>query len=129
MLKYRVIAVDIDETIVSSKNTYPDIKWVNKKAIDVLNKYHSKGGKLILWTLRTDDHLKLALEVLRTNGLIWDAVNTNVQEKIDEWEARYPNMTYSPKIVYDLCIDDRNYGVSSAGLDWTAIEKEILKEK
>lgn len=129
MLKYKVIAVDIDETIVSSRNTYPDIERVDKRAIDVLNKYRSKGGKLILWTLRTDNHLDIALRVLKNSGLTWDAVNTNVQEKVDEWEAKYPNMTYSPKIAYDLCIDDKNYGAPVNGFNWDIIEKEILKEK
>lgn len=129
MLKYRVIAVDIDETIVSSKNTYPEIKYVDIKAIEVLNKYRAKGGKLILWTLRTDNHLDIALKTLKNNGLAWDAINTNVQEKIDEWEAKYPNMSYSPKVCYDLCIDDRNYGAPVEGFDWDIIEKEILQEK
>lgn len=128
MLKYKVIAVDIDDTLVDSKNTYPEIEWINKRAIWVLQKYWAKGGKIILWTLRAGSHLKLALDVLAKNGLVWDAVNANVQEKIDEWEARYPNMPYSPKIAYDLCIDDKNYGVHSTGINWNAIGKEILKE-
>ena len=128
MLKYKVIAVDIDETIASSKYSYPYIDEVNYKAISVLNEYRAKGGKIILWTLRTDKHLDLALEVLAANGLKWDAVNENLQENIDEWESKYPGMTYSPKVCCDLFIDDRNYGTHITGLDWNTVKNEILRE-
>lgn len=128
MLKYGVIAVDLDETIMTSKYSYPYVSEVNHKAIGVLNRYRAKGGKIILWTLRTDDHLALALEALAENGLKWDAVNKNVQEKLDEWESKYPGMSCSPKVCCDLFIDDRNYGTHVTGFDWDVIANEILQE-
>lgn len=127
-MKYPIIAVDLDETILYSRNSYPYIKEVNIEAIVALVKYKNAGGKIILWTLRTDEHLNLALEALSDAGLKWDAINTNLQESIDDWESKYPNMSYSPKICCDLFIDDRAYPANIIGINWKALEKEILKK-
>lgn len=127
-LKYKIVAVDLDETLVYSVDSYPYIKEVNIEAIVALVKYKNAGGKIILWTLRTDEHLNLALEALSNAGLKWDAINTNLQESIDAWESKYPNMSYSPKICCDLFIDDRAYPANIIGINWKALEKELLKK-
>lgn len=129
MLKYKVIAVDLDETILySTKESYPNVLFVNKEAIEILKDYKNKGGKIIIWTLRTDEHLKIALKAIDETGLKYDAVNSNLQESIDEWESKFPNMSYSPKVKYDLCIDDRNFPCNIIGIDWKLLHKELLKE-
>ena len=126
-MKYPIIAVDLDETLVYSGDSYPYIKEVNIEAIVALVKYKNAGGKIILWTLRTDEHLNLALEALSDNGLKWDAVNSNLQQSIDDWESKYPNMTCSPKICCDLFIDDRAYPANIIGINWKALEKELCR--
>ena len=128
-MKYPIIAVDLDETLIYSGDSYPYIQEVNTEAIIALVRYKNAGGKIILWTLRTDEHLNLALEALSNEGLRWDAINTNLQESIDDWESKYPNMSYSPKICCDLFIDDRAYPANIIGINWKALEKEILKKR
>lgn len=126
-LKYPIIAVDLDNTIVDSKHCYPYMDSMNLYAINILKKYRKMGGKIIIWTLRTDDHLDIALKALSEVGLEWDAINANLQESIDKWNTKYPNMTFSPKVYCDLFIDDRAYPANIIGIDWKALGEEICK--
>lgn len=53
MLKYKVVAVDFDGTL-TIKDEYPNVGELNLLAIEYLKKYKELGGKLILFTCRTD---------------------------------------------------------------------------
>ena len=53
MLKYPVVAVDYDGTI-TIKDNYPNVGELNPLAIHYLKEYKKLGGKLILFTCRTD---------------------------------------------------------------------------
>ena len=129
MLKYKIIAVDLDGTLIQSGKSYPCIERVNYEAVNVLNQYRKHGGKVIIWTLRTDSHLDIALHALKQSGLQWDAVNENLQESIDDWDNKYPNMSISPKVCCDLFIDDRNDGTHEFPRNGQAIKRTILQEE
>lgn len=95
------IAVDFDGTIV--ENEYPEIGREMMFAFATMKELQKKGHKLVLWTYRTGQQLKEAIEFCRNNGVEFYAVNEN-----------YPGETstenYSRKLLADVFIDDRNIG-------------------
>ena len=78
-LKFKVIAVDYDGTLEpldeNGKDSYPSVGKLNKYAVNILKEYRKMGGKVILFTCRTDKSLELAVENCKKYGLEFDAVN------------------------------------------------------
>lgn len=108
----RIIAVDFDGTLVS--NAFPLIGQINWDMWNAVIAEQKMGTKLILWTSRTEDYLRDAVEFCRKHGLEFDAVNDNIEEcKALGWNAR--------KVFANLYIDDRN-GRLFLGRHETAIE-------
>ena len=100
------VAVDFDGTL--SKGIWDlDPKQctyeMNIPLINSLIKYKQNGGKVILWTCRSNRHLRDAVNKCKEYGLIFDAINTN-HPSIYEWADQFD----SPKIFADYYIDDRN---------------------
>ncbi|MBN2693038.1 hydrolase [bacterium] len=95
------IAVDFDGTIV--EHAYPAIGREMIFAFDTLKELQKKGHLLILWTYRSGDYLKEAVEFCEKRGLKFYAINSS-----------YPNEKFdgsiSRKIDADIFIDDRNIG-------------------
>ena len=92
------IAVDFDGTLCSE--AWPSIGRPNLELIDYLIRWRQKGRKVILWTCRENDMLKEAVIWCARHGLFFDAVNSNLQERIEA----YGND--SRKIGADYYIDD-----------------------
>lgn len=128
MLKYKSVALDFDGTMAfTTPETYPYIESVNYKAIEVMKKYKEAGGKIVLFTCRTDTDLDIAIECLREYGLEVDTVNEDLQETIDDWYKIQPDSSISPKVFVDVYIDDRAFPACRDGLNWEDIEKYILE--
>lgn len=110
---YMIIAVDFDGTIVQHK--YPQIGNEIPFAVESLLKLQKEGHQLILWSYRTGELLREAVDFCKSKGLKFYAVNCNYpEEEFDECVSR--------KIYADLYIDDRNIG----GLpDWGHIYNMI----
>ena len=72
-------------------------------AFEVLKKLQEKGHQLILWTCRGEKYLDAAVDFCKENGLVFDAINENIDKK-------YYNHT-SNKIVANIYIDDAAYPV------------------
>ncbi len=95
------IAVDFDGTIV--EHAYPAIGREMIFAFDTLIELQKKGHLLILWTYRSGDYLKEAVEFCEKKGLKFYAINCSYpNEKFDD--------SISRKIDADIFIDDRNIG-------------------
>lgn len=94
-----IIAIDFDGTCVEHK--YPDVGLSVPYAIPSLLRLSNFGHKLILYTMRSGDELKAAVDWFETNGIPLFGVNTNPQQK--EWTA-------SPKAYAQLYIDDSALG-------------------
>ena len=98
------IAVDFDGTIVEHK--YPSIGKERPFAIDTLLRLQADGHQLILWTVRTGELLKDAVDWCAKRGLYFWAVNSNLP----------PNGLFtekagaSRKVQADGFIDDANVG-------------------
>lgn len=75
------IAIDFDGTLCINK--FPEIgmpKW--DTFIDAFVE-QSKGHKLILWTCRTGEMLDNAVKWCKERGLVFDAINENLPERIE----------------------------------------------
>lgn len=128
MLRHKSVALDFDGTMAfTTPETYPYVDAVNYKAIEVMKKYKEAGGKIVLFTCRTDTDLDIAIECLREYGLEVDTVNEDLQETIDDWYKIQPDSSISPKVFVDVYIDDRAFPACRDGLNWDDIEKYILE--
>lgn len=114
--KKLTIAVDFDGTIVEHK--YPAIGKELPFATDTLKMLQKKGHRLILWTYRTAEELKEAVDFCEQRGLHFYAVNKNYPEEKDAHAL-------SRKILADLYIDDRNFGGMPS---WTEIYQTLHPE-
>ena len=94
-----IIAVDFDGTICTDE--YPKIGSPNKFLIAALIEAQHQEAKIILWTCRSGDQIKKAVDWCEKYGLIFDAVNENVEEAIQKFGGD------SRKIYADLYIDDK----------------------
>lgn len=96
-----IYAVDFDGTIV--ENTYPEIGKLIPFALESLRKLQDQGDIVILWTCRTGEELKAALEFLKVNNFIPDIINDHSQQM----KELYPDS--KPKKIYaDIYIDDHD---------------------
>ena len=98
-MKNKIIAVDFDGTLV--KDEYPKIGSPNIKLINKLKKL-SCDNTLILWTCRTGDKLKEAVEFCLLCDLQFDYINENSKEILE----KYGNID-SRKITADIYLDDK----------------------
>ena len=114
MNRRRIIAIDFDGTIV--EDSWPAIGEVREGAFEVIQKLHDNGDAIIIWTCRIKESLKEAIAFLDENEVPYDAINSNVKEiKLD--------FNPTPKVYYDVLIDDRNYGPMPT---WAEVEAELL---
>ena len=92
----RSIAVDFDGTLCE-RSKFPEIGAPNIELINFLKAQREKGIKVILWTCREEEHLETAIQWCKKYGLIFDAVNCNLETC--KLKTR--------KVVADIYIDDR----------------------
>lgn len=98
-MKNKIIAVDFDGTLVTDE--YPKIGSPNIKLINKLRRL-SKNNTLILWTCRTGDKLKEAVEFCLLCDLQFHYINENSKEILE----KYGNID-SRKITADIYLDDK----------------------
>jgi len=99
-----IIAVDFDGTIV--EQCFPGIGIPKDWAFETLIMWKDFGHKLILWTCREDNqegkHLTEAVEFCKEHGLVFDAVNKNVDG------SPYAHLGAGRKVYADIYIDDKS---------------------
>ncbi len=98
------ICIDFDGTIVD--HDFPRVGQPVPGAIEWMKRFIDLGGKIILWTMRSDtgqgnDHLSQAVEYLKENDIELFGVNHNPTQ--DRW-------TTSPKAYGNIYIDDAAAG-------------------
>ena len=102
-----IIATDFDDTLVKAKK-FPEFgeptPWfhVAKKLQENFPKL-----KLILWTCREGKYLESALAFCHQNGLMFDAINSDVPSSI-KWKGK------TRKPFAHVYVDDRNLDIKSA---------------
>lgn len=119
MLKPIIIAIDFDGTVVDHR--FPDVGPDAPGALPVLRKIVEKGHKIILWTMRSGEHLDAAVKWYQDNDIPLYGIQRNPTQ--DEW-------TSSPKAYAQIYIDDAALGTPTVRLarcprptvDWETIE-------
>lgn len=96
------IAVDFDKTLHLGE--WPAIGIPAPDAIEVMKKLKKDGHYLIIWTCRSGDDERDAVNWLLEKGIPFDRVNDNHPEDM----VIYGNS--SRKINADIHIDDKNLG-------------------
>jgi hypothetical protein len=119
------INIDFDGTCVT--HDFPNIgKEIG--AIPILKKLVESGHQLILFTMRSDDNLKEAINWFSENGIELYGIQTNPTQK---------NWTNSPKSYAEMMIDDSALGCPLAFdeklsnrpfVNWNVVEV-MLKER
>lgn len=82
--KSKVIAVDFDGCICSLD--WPNIGTPNWEVIEALKKEKELGSKIVLWSCRCGALLQEAVDACNNWGIELDAVNTNVPEKLEQYD-------------------------------------------
>lgn len=95
-----IYAVDFDGTLAELVPHEEEPVRVNTKLIEYLKAKQDKGCIIILWTCRTDEKLRYAINLCGDNGLIFDYVNSNAVCIIEQYGD-------SRKIFADVYIDDK----------------------
>ena len=121
------ICVDFDGTIVDHR--FPDIGKPVPDAIKWLKRIHRAGGKLILYTMRSDGELmgnllSEAADYLKSEGVELFGINNNPTQA--SW-------TSSPKVYGEIYIDDAAFGCplikpkgfSRPCVDWKIVGPQV----
>lgn len=120
-----IIGVDFDGTCTT--HDYPNI-GIDIGAIPVLRELVENGHKLILFTMRSKDTLKDAVDWFKLHNIELYGVNVNPSQKF--W-------TESPKAYCQLYIDDaalfaplvHNERLSDRPyINWSLVREELVKQ-
>ena len=95
------IAIDFDGTIV--ENNFPGIGKEMLFAFETMKELQKQGNQLILWTYRSGEALKDAVDFCKDRGVEFYAVNKNYPEEESDHSI-------SRKVDADIYIDDKNFG-------------------
>jgi len=95
----KIYAIDFDGTLCL--DAFPSIGKPRTRMILYAKSLQENGHKLILWTCRSGLPLENAIKWCASHGLIFDAINNNVEETILKYG------TDSRKVTADYYIDDR----------------------
>ena len=99
----KIIAIDFDNTLFKTK--WPDILEPIWGVIERAKEEQRNGAKLILWTCRCGKYLDEAVEACRLVGLIFDAVNKNLPESIEEFDGTDSRKVFANEYWDDLAIN------------------------
>lgn len=128
-----VLVTDFDKTITISQKDFPVPGPINLKAIEVLKRVKESGHYIVLFTMREGNQLDVALDLCKANGLTFDAVNENVEQRLKEWGQ----LDNPPRKVYGtVYVDDAGCGIKrlinpdtkEKYVDWEYVESFLESE-
>ena len=96
-----IIAVEFDGTIVEDE--YPKIGKERPFAFYILKELQNRGNEIILWTCRTGKDLDSAIQYCQNNGLIFNAINSDINASRKEIQTNS-----AAKVNADTYIDFHN---------------------
>ena len=97
----KIYCVDFDGTLC--KDAWPEIGEMNIALIEKLKKLQKDGHRIILWTCREGNELTPAVNACKELGLIFDAVNDNLPDMVEQFNGNDCRKVYA-----DYYIDDKN---------------------
>lgn len=95
----KIAAIDFDGTLVD--DCFPGIGLKNEAVFIYVGMLKAMGYKLILWSCRDGEALDAAVNFCKLNGLVFDAVNDNIEEV----KMLFNNNTR--KVYADIYLDDK----------------------
>ena len=113
----KIIAIDFDNTLfkttwhAASSVLYPfqrNLRYILEPIWGVIERAKEEqrnGAKLILWTCRCGKYLDEAVEACRLVGLIFDAVNKNLPESIEEFDGTDSRKVFAHEYWDDLAVN------------------------
>lgn len=108
-----LVAVDFDGTL-TIRDEFPKRHYeMNEEAVSSCKEMQASGAKLILWTCRSGEPLREAMESLGECGLRFDYVNEGNGHRADSKRR---------KVNADLYIDDR---ANDGSIDWPAMVGKV----
>jgi hydroxymethylpyrimidine pyrophosphatase-like HAD family hydrolase len=119
-----ILAIDFDGTLV--EHDYPRIGKPVPHALHWLKEFQKQGAKLILWTMRSGETLKGAVNYLKIAGVPLFGINCNPEQV--SW-------TDSNKAYAHIYIDDAAFGCplipgiagDRAMVDWDIVGPMVLE--
>lgn len=118
MKRNKIIGIDFDGTLATTRGLYPDIGEPIQEILDYVIEEQKKGAFIVLITMREGVALEMAVAWCQDHGLTFDAVNDNLPHIKDYFEAN------PRKIFCNEYIDDRNVG----GISYIISEIKAKKE-
>ena len=115
--KPMVYAIDFDGTLFTNK--YPEVGEPIWSTINWVKRQKENGHKFILWTCRCGKYLTEAINACKKVGIVFDAVNNNVEEKLSVYKDD------SRKVGADYYIDDK--ALSPTILTENFVPKETIQ--
>lgn len=109
LFDYSIVAVDFDGTLCEDK--WPEIGDARESLIWHLRCRQARGDKIILWTCRTGDKLREAVEWCSLYGLIFDAINENLPEVI-EFCGGDSRKIYADEYIDDKMVNQFGYSIN-----------------
>lgn len=117
-----IICFDFDGTLV--ENCYPKIGKpmagdILPTRIEEAIRLKELGHKIILFTCREGHYLKNAVRFCKNRGLIFDAVNDDlneIKERFSEGLESWKKSGRARKVFADIYVDDRAYAINTNGL-------------
>jgi hydroxymethylpyrimidine pyrophosphatase-like HAD family hydrolase len=119
------IAIDFDGTVVEHR--FPDVGENVPRAIEILRALVMKGHQLILYTMRSDEYLKDAVNWFKENDIPLYGI---------QYDPEQIKWTSSNKCNAHLVIDDRNLGIPLTYpgdskdyrpyVDWNKVEDMLI---
>lgn len=122
----KIVAVDFDGTVVTHE--YPDIGSPVAFAGSVLQDLVKNGCKVILWTMRSGEHLEAAVAWFAERQITLWGINENPDRH--EW-------TTSRKVYAQIYIDDAAAGCPThlplgggrPYVNWVAVRQELIEKE
>lgn len=117
------VVIDFDSTVVTNK--FPEVGVEIPHCVEVLKKWQKHGVGIVLSTMRSEGHLRDAVDWFAERGIELYGVQKDPTQ--DQWSD-------SPKTNGLFCVDDRNLGCPKtvyAGdtvVDWEAIDELYTDE-
>lgn len=109
LFDYSIVAVDFDGTLCEDK--WPEIGDARESLIWHLRCRQARGDKIILWTCRTGEKLREAVEWCSLYGLIFDAINENLPEVI-EFCGGDSRKIYADEYIDDKMVNQFGYSIN-----------------
>lgn len=104
-----IVAVDFDGVLCEDE--FPAIGQEDPTMVAAVRRLREAGHEVVLWTSRTGERLREALDWCRWRGLEFDAVNDQAPSNAEEFGDLYPQGTR--KVYADVYLDDHS-------LEWVA---------